>query len=43
MLFRYDSLNNHFQMRIKENGCVEVFSNEVCGLLYKTRISVIDV
>jgi hypothetical protein len=41
MLFRNDSLNIHFQMRIKENMCVKAFSHQVCGLFYKTRTSVI--
>jgi hypothetical protein len=41
MLFRNDSLNIHFQMRIKENMCVKAFSHRVCGLFYKTRTSVI--
>jgi len=41
MIFRNDSLNIHFQIRMKENMCVEVFSNQVCSLLYKARMSVI--
>jgi hypothetical protein len=41
MIFRNDSLNIHFHIRMKENTCVEVFSNQVCSLLYKARMSVI--
>ena len=40
MLFRNDSLNIHFQMRIKENMCEE-FPDQVYGFMFKTRTSVI--
>ena len=42
MFFRNYSLNIHFQMRIKENMCGEAFSSQICGLLYKTRMGVIN-
>jgi hypothetical protein len=42
MLFRNDSLDILFQMSIKENMYKEAFSDKICGLLYKTRISVIN-
>ncbi len=42
MLFRTDSLDILFQMSIKENLYKEAFSDKAFGLLYKTRISVIN-
>lgn len=41
MLFRNDSLDILFHMSIKEN-MYKAFSDKAGGLLYKTRISVIN-